>query len=215
MKIIISSNNAKKLKEIKAILGCEVVGYREFLEEIEVVEDGKSFEENAFLKANAIAEKLKLREDFLVIADDSGLCVEDLGGMPSIFSARFASLKGGAKEMVKGEFEVGKNHCSDELNNLKLLSCLNELGIQSSVAKFVCVIAVVGVIGGEKISKSFYGELEGKVGHHPLDNEAFGYDPLFVPKGFSQTLNHIQEKNSFSHRFMALHQFKKYLEGLA
>ncbi len=216
MDIILASANSKKIKELQEILKSpNIRTYAELLGEIEIIEDGASFEENASLKARTIYELLSEREgDFCVMADDSGLCVEALGGMPGIYSARFASVIEGAKEIARGEFAIPQKHLGDEANNLKLLDSLQELGLSESKASFVCVIALCVRIGGVVRWENFRGELKGKVLKAPLNPQAFGYDPLFMPEGYELTMDQIQEKNSISHRFLALKQVKKFLDSL-
>lgn len=216
MQIILASANAKKIKELKAILGYEnIVSYKEILGDFEIIEDGVSFSENAWIKARAIENRVQESEgDYLIIADDSGLCVEALDGMPSIYSARFSTIKASAKELIERRFEIPSEGGSDEANNLKLLECLKELGIQESKAKFVCTIALCGKVGGERIEGEYSGELEGKVINAPLNPQAFGYDPLFIPNGYEMTLDKIEEKNTLSHRFKALQKLKKFLDGI-
>lgn len=219
MQIILSSKNQKKINEIRAILkDFEVLSYRNFLDEIEVIEDGKTFEENAMIKTRCINEALKekgeIKGDFLVFADDSGLCVEALGGMPGIYSARFASIQANISDLIAQNFPIPKKSATDEENNLKLLQSLKSLGLLESKAFFVCVIAVCGRVRGESVSKIFRGECEGKVIQSRLNVESFGYDPLFVPKGYSLTMDKIAQKNRISHRFFALEQFRNFLRNL-
>ncbi|RDU70753.1 non-canonical purine NTP pyrophosphatase [Helicobacter brantae] len=216
MQIILASANAKKIKELKAILGYEkIVSYEEILGKFEIVENGKSFLQNAWIKARAIEERVGERVgDYLVVADDSGLCVEALGGMPSIYSARFSSISASLEELREGRFEVPSEGGSDEANNLKLLEYLRESGVSESGAKFVCAIAVCGRVRGERIERECSGELEGKVIFSSLNPQAFGYDPLFVPNGYEITLDKIEEKNTLSHRYHALQKLKDSLKGI-
>lgn len=220
MQIILSSANQKKINEIRAILkDFEVLSYRDFLNEIEVIEDQKTFEENAMLKARCIQKALeeiykKTREekDYLILADDSGLCVEALGSMPGIYSARFASIQASLSDLITQNFLPPKQSSTDEENNLKLIESLKSLGLLESKACFVCAIAVCGRIGGKSICKTFIGECEGKVIVTKLNAQSFGYDPLFVPKGYSLTMDQIAQKNQISHRFHALQQFRTFLQ---
>ncbi|WP_305862987.1 non-canonical purine NTP pyrophosphatase [Helicobacter cholecystus] len=215
MKIILASANAKKIKEIEAILGIEkIVSYQELLGDFEIIEEGQSFSQNAWIKARTIENKIqKLEGDYLVIADDSGLCVDALNGMPMIYSARFANIKASLKELIEGDFQIPIKGGSDEANNLKLLSYLSKIGGESD-AKFVCTLAVCGRVRGERVEGEFYGELEGKVVSAPLNPKAFGYDPLFIPKGYTVTLDKIKEKNTLSHRFYALQKFKAFYKEI-
>lgn len=216
MQIILSSTNAKKIKELQEILdGFMVRSYRDFLDEIEIIEDGKSFEENAMLKAQKIYEVLEgeMEGDFLVLADDSGLCVDALGGMPEIYSARFASIDAGVRDLIARNFSLPTHSSTDKQNNLRLLACLEGLDLIESKASFVCVIAVCGKMGGVEVKQSFRGECEGKVIKASLNPQAFGYDPLFVPRGYEITMDQIQEKNKISHRFRALEKFQAFLKA--
>lgn len=219
MQIILSSANQKKINEIRAILkDFEVLSYRDFLDEIEVIENGSSFEENAMLKARCIDEALRvskeMKGDFLILADDSGLCVEALGGMPGIYSARFASIQADISDLITQNFTPPQKSATDEENNLKLIESLKKLGLLESRAFFVCVVAVCGRIKGERVCETFRGECEGKVILAQLNSESFGYDPLFVPKGYSITMDQIAQKNHISHRFHALKQLRTFLRGL-
>ncbi|WP_104683023.1 non-canonical purine NTP pyrophosphatase [Helicobacter felis] len=216
MQIILSSNNPKKIQELQAILeGMEVKSYRTFLENIEIEENGTSFEQNARIKAQRIYQLLpKMQGDFCVLADDSGLCVSALKGMPGIYSARFASIKEGARDIAQGRFQTPQTPCDDTQNNLKLLACLEELKITQSLASFVCVIAVCAQVGGRFYEQSFRGECKGGVCKSPLNPQAFGYDPLFIPEGYTLSLDRIQEKNAISHRFLALQKARHFLTSL-
>lgn len=215
MQIILASANKKKIKELKAILGYEeVVSYEEILGFFGICEDGKSFSQNAWIKARAIEEKIKdIKEEYLVIADDSGLCVEALGGMPSIYSARFANIKASLQDLREGKFEIPEHGGSDEANNLKLLDYLKDVGGESR-AEFVCTLAVCGRVRQKNIQIECSGRLQGKVIEAPLNPNAFGYDPLFIPQGFSVTLDKIENKNTLSHRYLALTKLKAQLKDI-
>ncbi|WP_121022733.1 non-canonical purine NTP pyrophosphatase [Helicobacter vulpis] len=215
MQIIFFSNNPHKLQEVRSILAhFEVQSYRAFLETVEVLENGASFEENACLKAQAIYNLLKEKQgDLCVLADDSGLCVEALGGMPGIYSARFAGIKEGAKAILQKHFSIPKTDLGDTRNNLKLLTCLQELGIRESQASFVCVVGMCARIRGQFYQQSFRGECRGRVIQAPLNPQAFGYDPLFVPQGYHVSMDRL-EKNAISHRFLALQQCREFLESI-
>ncbi|CCM73698.1 non-canonical purine NTP pyrophosphatase [Helicobacter heilmannii] len=124
MHIILSSNNPKKIQELQAILeGMEVKSYRAYLKSVEIEENGVSFEQNARLKAQRIYQLLDMQGDFCVLADDSGLCVSALKGMPGIHSARFASIQEGTRDIAQGRFQTPQTSCNDTQNNLKLLVC--------------------------------------------------------------------------------------------
>ncbi|WP_285693048.1 non-canonical purine NTP pyrophosphatase, partial [Helicobacter ailurogastricus] len=191
--LIFFSNNAHKCAEVRAILGQEVLPYASLVGRVEVLESGASFTQNARLKARALYPLLKDKfQDFCVLAEDSGLCVDALAGLPGIYSARFASIKENAKEMIARDFDPPSVSCSDTDNNCKLLACLEELGLLESPARFVCVVAV-GVCGqGRVLEKTFRGECLGKIIKAPLKPKAFGYDPLFIPQGYHQTMDTLK-----------------------
>ena len=185
-KIIIASSNHGKIKEFKALLqGFELFSLDEFFKG-EIEENGLSFKENALIKARAIYNSLeqKDKKEFIVLSDDSGLCVEALAFRPGIFSARFSGQK------------------DDGLNRKKLLDELSALKISKSKAYFKSVIALC----------SFYGEcftnglLRGYVIDKELGENGFGYDCLFVPNSYDKTLAQLsfEEKNLISHRKKAL-----------
>jgi len=192
MKIVIASNNQKKLAELKNILSNSLdtefslltlndVG---FFEEIE--ENGTTFEENAMIKAQTVA-----RLGYITIADDSGLCVDSLGGAPGVYSARYA-----------GEPR------SDKRNNEKLLADIkNAGGSFPSPARFVSVIACVNPTNGKTLIAR--GECEGAIIDTPRGENGFGYDPLFLYPPLNKTFAELDsaEKNEISHRARSLADF--------
>ena len=188
--MIFATNNLGKLKEVKSIFSdtnFEIVSLKEmgFIEDIE--ETGNTFDENAFIKANTIFNKFKLP----VIADDSGLMVDQLDGAPGVYSARYA----------------GENVTYLD-NNLKLISEL-EIFETPHYAKFVCCAVYVD---GER-KESVFGELHGEIIKEFRGANGFGFDPIFKPKGYDLTLAEmaLEEKNKISHRAKA---FKKLHEML-
>lgn len=192
-KFILASNNKKKIKEIKEILSdlpLEVKSLSEEGIDIEVEEDGATFEENSFKKANEIKEFLisKGEKDFIVMSDDSGLAVNYLNGAPGVFSARYA-----------GE------HGNDRKNNEKLLKELE--GVEDRSAKFVCVISVINSEGRDLVVR---GEVQGKIIENLNGEGGFGYDPLFFYEDFNKTFAEVsaEEKNKVSHRGVALEKLK-------
>lgn len=200
-KLIIASNNAHKILEIKKILEDIDVGVKSLKEEninIDVIEDGKTFKENSYKKALGIRNYLAERgdKDFLVLADDSGLEVDFLGGEPGIFSARYA-----------GE------HGNDKKNNEKLIQNLKNVPMEKRSAKFVCEIAL---IDSENNYYSIHGEVEGIIQKKLEREESFGYDPLFyyppLKKCFSELS--IEQKNKISHRGKALIELKSILKDI-
>lgn len=190
-RLIVASNNAKKIKEIKQILEkyhIEVVSLKEAGINIDVEEDGNTFIENSYKKASEIYKVVK---DSMVLADDSGLAVDCLDGAPGIYSARFA-----------GE------HGNDKKNNEKLLELLKDKMDEERKAKFVCAIALI--ISDDKVVK-VQGEIEGRIIDEERGNNGFGYDPLFYVPEYRMTFAEMDSelKNSISHRAKAL----KKIEG--
>ena len=183
MKLIIASNNAHKLVEIKAILGGafdEILSLREAGIEHETVEDGASFAENAAKKAREIAAI----SGCCALADDSGLCVDALGGAPGIYSARFA-----------GE------HGNDAANRRKLLRELENT--ENRAAHFTCSMALVRPDGSMTAAEGF---VYGEIARAEAGENGFGYDSLFFyePMGKTFAEMNAEEKNAVSHRKNAL-----------
>lgn len=197
-KIVLASNNIKKIKELKEILKdypYEIYSLKDMNIDIEVEEDGLTFEENAKKKAVEIHQYLlnKGEKGFIVLSDDSGLEVDCLNGAPGIYSARYA-----------GE------HGNDYNNNIKLLKEMKHLKGDDRRARFVCVIAVVFEDGS---INSVRGEVEGTIIEELKTEGGFGYDPLFFYKGFNKTFGEAtpEEKNEISHRGNALKKLKEIL----
>ncbi len=189
MEFILASKNNHKAKEMCAILGEEFVLKTQTeagFGEIEVVEDGESFEENAIKKAVAIMEA----SGRAAIADDSGLCVDALGGAPGIRTARFA----------------GENATDDE-NIRKLLEVMKDVPEGERTARFVCVIAIA-VPGREAVC--YRGECEGSILFEKHGENGFGYDPIFCVTEFGKSAAELPAdvKNSVSHRSAALAKMK-------
>ena len=185
MKLIIASNNAHKIKEIKKILGThfdEILSLKDAKIEHETVEDGETFMENARKKAREIANI----SGECALADDSGICVDFLSGAPGIFSARFA-----------GE------HGNDQKNNELLLSKLENTEDRS--AHYTAAISLCYPDG--KLLEA-EGYLYGKIIRTPRGDGGFGYDPIFVPSGETRTVAEMtdEEKNKISHRASALNK---------
>lgn len=192
MKLILASKNAHKAKEMQEILGdgIEIVTQNAAgFGEIDVLEDGSSFEENAIKKALSVANASGLA----TVADDSGLCVDALDGRPGIYTARFA-----------GE------GATDSENISKLLEELKDVPEEKRTASFVCVIALV--VPGEA-PKTFRGECRGRILFEKHGENGFGYDPIFYFPEFGTSLAEAssERKNSVSHRANALKLLKAYL----
>ena len=194
-KIILASNNKKKIKEMKEILEdfkVEVKSLEDENIDIDVVEDGETFEENAKKKAKEIYEFLLERGDkeFIVIADDSGIAVDYLGGEPGIYSARYA-----------GE------HGNDSKNNEKLLNNLKGVRKEDRGAKFICQLALFTDTG------EYYkvtGEVKGYIIEEMHGEGGFGYDPMFFYEPLNKTFGELtpDEKNEISHRGVALKELR-------
>ena len=189
MKLIIASNNAHKLVEIKAILGDffeEIQSLKEAGIDHDTVEDGTTFMENALKKAREIAEI----SGCCALADDSGICVDALDGAPGIYSARFSGV-----------------HGDDKANNRLLLEKLQ--GAESRKAHYTCAIALVRPDGSSVTAEGY---LHGEIGFEEKGQGGFGYDPLFIlPQGCTTAELTAEEKNAISHRANAL---KKLVEKL-
>ena len=192
MKIFLATGNKHKIKEIEKIFkmdNVEILSINDGIEIPEVEEDGTTFEENSKKKALEIAKFTNM----ITIADDSGLCVDALGGAPGVYSARYA-----------GE------HGNDLDNNKKLVRELQ--GIENRKARFVCVITLAKPTGE---TYSFRGEVEGDIIDVPQGTEGFGYDPHFFMKEYGKTLAEIPEiKNRISHRARALEKLKENLDEI-
>lgn len=190
-KLIVASNNPKKIKEIKEILSkypIEVVSLKEAGINVEVEEDGTTFIENAYKKA---IEIYKIIPECMVLADDSGLMVDCLGGAPGVYSARFA-----------GE------HGNDKKNNEKLLSLLIDKEDKDKKARFVC--SIVLVVDGNNIIK-VEGELEGAILDREKGESGFGYDPIFYVPEYKMTFAEMNSelKNVISHRAKAFEKLEE------
>ena len=195
MKLILASNNNKKLRELGEILSdmdVELLSQREAGCDFEVEETGTTFAENAYLKAKAVADATGLA----AVADDSGLMVEALNGEPGVYSARYAP--GGHEASDKEKYEY-------------LLSKL--VNVEHRAAKFVssicCILPDGSIIRTE-------GECRGEILREPAGEGGFGYDPVFMPQGYDRSMAELgtEVKNRISHRANALREFKKKLREL-
>lgn len=189
-KIVLASGNKNKLREIRQILSdYEIVPCFELGFNDEIVEDGNSFFENALIKAKTVSNALKLP----ALADDSGICVEALNGMPGIYSARYAG------------------DGNDENNNKLLLKNLE--GQTNRNAKFVCCLVYYDTDGN---IITVEGETCGKILYENEGENGFGYDPIFYSNDLKKSMGVATdvEKNSVSHRYRALIKLKKKLNDM-
>ena len=194
MKVVLASQNKHKLAEIQAILSrfdMELVLQSELGLHIDVEETGASFEENSMLKARAVVEATGLP----AIADDSGLCVDVLGGEPGIYSARY-----GAPECVTDR---------DRLNHL--LENLRGVRSEERTARFVCVITLLRPDGSSLVAR---GSCEGLITFEPRGEDGFGYDTVFYVPAMGCTFAQMgaERKNAISHRANALMRLERMLE---
>ena len=189
MKLVFATNNRHKLEEVRAIVGnrVEVLSLNDIDCHDDIPETADTLQGNALIKARYIYEKYGMD----CFADDTGLEVEELGGEPGVFSARYA-----------GE------ECNSEANMQKLLH--NLTGKNNRNAQFRTVIALI--IKGEE--KLFNGIVKGTITEEKRGNSGFGYDPIFVPEGFSESFAQMSGdmKNSISHRYRATEQLSNYLK---
>jgi len=192
VELVFASNNAHKLAEVRNIwadLPLRIYGLSDLGLELEVVEDGRTFKENAFIKARAACRQSARP----ALADDSGLEVDALEGVPGIRSARFAGEQADAKQ-----------------NNQLLLERLTGVPYEKRTARFRCVLALV-IPGGEE--HCWEGVCEGLIGFEEQGETGFGYDPLFIIPAYRQTLAQLGPaiKNRISHRARALEQAHPFL----
>lgn len=193
-KLIVASNNQGKIREIKEILEdfqLEVFSLNDLNIDIDIIEDGDTFMDNAYKKAKEVYD---VSEGYMVLADDSGLMVDALNGAPGVFSARFA-----------GE------HGNDEKNNEKLLNMLKGKIEEERKAKFVCALVLI-IDNNRKIRVQ--GDVNGYIIEEAIGKDGFGYDPLFYLPKFKKTFAEMtsNEKNSISHRGKALNYLKDKLK---
>ena len=192
MRIVLASSNKGKIKEIKKYFGNDVFAFSDLIEPFEIIEDGKSFKENAIIKAKAIQNLLP---NDIIIADDSGISLPALGAIPGIYSARFA----------------GKG-ATDKDNLFKLIDELKKNNIKITEAFYTSAIAIATPYG----VFTTHGFMYGDVIDEARGDKGFGYDPMFIPKGFNNTLGELDEniKKKISHRSKALNLAQLILRAL-
>ena len=188
MKVVLASKNPHKLVEISRItekFGMELVLQSDLGVDIDVEENGSTFEENSFIKAEAVMKATGLP----ALADDSGIAVDALNGEPGIYSARYAENDPARRAKLLGELE----------------------NVADRRARFVCVIAIA--INGEVI-ETFEGEVKGTIIKEERGEGGFGYDPIFVPDGYDQTFAEMPQelKNKISHRAEAFRKAMEFIE---
>lgn len=192
-KLVIASSNKNKVKEIRELLNhidLEVLSKNELeIEKFETIEDGESLEENSLKKAKDLRERV----NYMVIADDSGLFVNSLDGEPGVYSSRYAGFEG-----------------RDDLNIEKLLKNLKN---KNKDAHFKTVITLIAEDDKVYIVE---GSCHGEIASIPRGSNGFGYDPIFIPKGYNKTFAELGDeiKNKISHRAKALEKLKVIIEKL-
>lgn len=192
-KIVMATNNANKLREVREILsplGIDVISQAEAGISCDPEENGSSFSENSEIKAKAVynAYAEKKHGNIAVIADDSGLCVDVLDGRPGVYSARYAP---------KGQ------ECT------RLLDEMNDIPDERRTARFICDITYINVYGEDF---HFEGICEGRISREKLGENGFGYDPVFMYGGRTLAEMTSEEKNNISHRAKALGSLYKFLK---
>ena len=195
-KIIFATGNQGKIKEIHEILsdlGVEILSMKEAGIQADIVEDGKTFEENALIKAAAAAAEVQ-EEDTVVLADDSGLEVDYLNKEPGIYSARY----------------MGED-TSYDIKNQTLIDRLYGVPDEQRTARFVCAIAASFPDGSSKVVR---GTMEGIIGYEIVGENGFGYDPIFFLPEFGCTSAQLtpEKKNELSHRGEGLRKMREILE---
>ncbi len=191
-KILFATTNQGKLKEIKSILAdfnCEIVSLKDEGIDVQVEENGRTFRENARIKAEAFAKESGL----ITLADDSGLAVDYMGGAPGVYSARFLG--------EETSYDVKNSYIIDKLKTAKE---------EERTARFVCAICCVMPDGTVLETE---GKIEGLIAHEPAGENGFGYDPIFYVPEFKKTTAELSpdEKNKISHRGRALSAMKEKL----
>lgn len=197
MKIVLASANKGKIAEFEKLMpNDEVIAFSEILGQIEIDEDQNSFKGNAIKKARTIYDLLIEKgfdNDVIVISDDSGITVPALNNEPGIYSARYAGL-----------------NASDKENNAKLIENLNKQNLEETPAFYSACIAIIY----KNETYTVHGWLHGVVINKEIGEGGFGYDPMFIPEGFEQTLGELgyEVKKEFSHRTKALNLAMKVLD---
>lgn len=193
-RVVLATNNLGKVGELRAILngtGLELLAAGDAGGAPEVEETGATFEENALIKARAVSEHTGVA----AIADDSGLEVDVLGGAPGVGSARYAG-----------------DEQNDAANVAKLMAALAAVPEEERQARFVCVAAYADATGQPVTAR---GTCEGRIADSPRGTQGFGYDPVFIPKGYAETMAELDPdtKNAISHRGRAFRALREQLRA--
>lgn len=185
LKLLLATQNQGKVKEMRSLLADLPVEIITPTENFDVDETGTTFQENARLKAVAF----HVHFGAIAISDDSGLVVDALDGRPGVYSKRYGN--------------------SDEERNIKLLGELQEVPAEKRTARFISVIALYG----NGYDEMFEGKVEGRIATEVKGGNGFGYDPLFIPEGYTETFGELsaEVKNSLSHRGNAMKLLKEFL----
>ena len=200
-KIIFATGNADKMREIQMImadLGLGIQSMKEAGIDMEIAENGTTFEENAMIKASAIAQELKTRNvQAIVLADDSGLEIDYLDKAPGVYSARY----------------MGED-TPYSVKNANLIKQLEGVPDEKRTARFVCVIAAVFPDGSRYTTRA---AIEGRIGYEERGQNCFGYDPIFFLPEYGMYSAELapEEKNRISHRGKALEEMKRVLKRAA
>ena len=199
-KIIFATGNQNKMREIREIMGnlpVEILSMKEAGIKADITEDGATFEENAAIKAKAVAELLPEQDrDTIVLADDSGLEIDALNGEPGIYSARY----------------MGED-TSYHIKNAELIHRLEGVPEKKRTARFVCAVAAVLP---DRTCLTVRGTIEGRIGYEERGSNGFGYDPIFMlpDRGCTTAELPPEEKNRISHRGQALRLMEEKLRGI-
>lgn len=193
-RVVLATNNPKKLVELRRVVeqagvDLEVLSLADVEPYPEPDETERTFEGNALIKARAAAD----RSGIAAVADDSGLEVDELNGMPGVRSSRWAGPM-----------------CDDDENNELLLAQLHGVPAERRTARFCCALALVSPDGEQRI---WHGTMEGRIGEAPVGDNGFGYDPLFIPDGEERSSGEMspEEKDAISHRGEAVRAFVAWL----
>jgi len=194
--LVLATQNIHKVQEMRSILS-DWIWHLKALSELnpnfEIIEDGMTFEENARKKAEHVMQEF----GYICLGEDTGLEVDALNGQPGVYSARYAGDKATYQQNVE-----------------KLLSALKDTPNQNRTARFRCVCALAFPVQYALPAKIFEGICEGMIIEKPKGDAGFGYDPVFVPRGYTQTFAELtaEQKNKISHRAKALQQVRQFLD---